>query len=52
MWQRISFDGGPAVPHRSDRSGTRRHTRAIQVSSTIWATSEVYSQTSPEGSVK
>lgn len=30
----------------------RRQTLAIQASSTIWATSEVYSQTSPAGSVK
>ncbi len=52
MWQRISFDGGPAVPHRSDSSGMRRQTRAIHVSSTIWATSEVYSHTRPVGSVK
>ena len=52
MWQRIFCDGGPAVPHRSDSSGVRRQTWQIHWSSTICATSEVYSQTRPAGSAK
>ena len=52
MNARNSGGGGPAVPQRSIRCGTRRQTRGSCVTSSICAISVVYSTTKSLGSVK